>query len=531
MAVKRGCKAKAYIDIDEEGNLGDRMTFKETHTHEQEDYDKDKILLKQKGLSVGDDPNLMSVRQGFDDILRSDPNADQITFKNTQGGIYARRRKQQPPLPPTVEDFDEKLQGQPGEYVEDPSIYNRHYKKTIRKEDGSIAGIMFGNQELIDQYNNQLQIAYDGTFFTVPKLFYQLFSLMFIIGNHFFPLFCILMVGKSFADYFAVFSAVVELMPDFDPTKGIADFEAASRSAAEQIWANLLVRGCFSHYCRAVFKNLQKKGLSGLYSSNKEFRTWAKKIMAIPLLPANLIPEAFATLLSQPFSDLEATDLGNITKFKAYIRKQWSNYPAANLSAHGEDNATNNGLESNHATFKRVIKTHRPNPWEFCRKFNNILDDYLIDFKRLQNFGVENFARERSLKVQANIHHRRTAEEKLRLGEITYMQFLTSMAFTFEKQVQELHKRFLRNPAILLEDPEVEGDEPIPAAGNPNNPAENICVICVGPTRGIFSFQSCGHALACENCSNQILAMPRPKCPYCRATVTSVTKVFLQHWS
>ena len=54
------------------------------------------------------------------------------------------------------------------------------------------------------------------------------------------------------------------------------------------------------------------------------------------------------------------------------------------------------------------------------------------------------------------------------------------------------------------------------------------CIICFNPKSGIFAFIPCGHAMACENCSKNIIeSSDKPECPTCRQTVTIYQKIFM----
>ena len=152
---------------------------------------------------------------------------------------------------------------------------------------------------------------------------------------------------------------------------------------------------------RAVFKNLLKIGLGRHYNRYREFKVWSKRVMAIPLLPAELIPEVFENLLSQniPFASVE--DRAKFRKFQRYLRQQWIDLtPPDVFSVFGCINATNNGCESYHAELKRRIKVHNPNVWNFILHLNNILEDRANEYQRMLNFGPDGFTRNQSKALQ-----------------------------------------------------------------------------------------------------------------------------------
>ena len=57
------------------------------------------------------------------------------------------------------------------------------------------------------------------------------------------------------------------------------------------------------------------------------------------------------------------------------------------------------------------------------------------------------------------------------------------------------------------------------------------CIICFNPRNGIFTFNPCGHSVACEYCCKRIVygsSGDSKKCPYCRKPVSNYLKVFFQ---
>ena len=57
------------------------------------------------------------------------------------------------------------------------------------------------------------------------------------------------------------------------------------------------------------------------------------------------------------------------------------------------------------------------------------------------------------------------------------------------------------------------------------------CIICFNPRNGIFTFNPCGHSVACEYCCKRIVygsSGDSKKCPYCRKPISNYLKVFFQ---
>jgi len=75
----------------------------------------------------------------------------------------------------------------------------------------------------------------DGTFFTVPRLFYQLFTIFVVRESHVFPACFVLMTRKTTVLYKAVFEHITTLVPNFAPENVMADYEDASVHALREV--------------------------------------------------------------------------------------------------------------------------------------------------------------------------------------------------------------------------------------------------------------------------------------------------------
>ena len=487
------------------------------HNHLPKDHKLADITLYQRVLARADEIGESTMNQRFREEVRNEPNAANLTWRKAQNAMQKRNMRKNPPNPKSTDEFHEGLSNP--KYPE----LGQNFKKKVTNTLGVIVALIFGNDYLMSQATNDKTFAFDGTFYTCPPLFYQIFTLFMILGNHFFPVLCILMLGKSFEDYWHVFCAIAELLPDFNPTECISDFEKAPRKVCKQLYPSLNITGCYAHYARAVFANIQKKGLSKLYSNKKEpsFKRWAKQVMAIVLLPPDMILAAFDRLLAVDFPHLPARDRANILEFKKYLRKTWMNqFTPEVLSVFGKENATNNGAESFHRLLKEDIKKHRPNHWTFVIKLAKILKDKENDFKRLLIHDEGQVYRERRTHVITALQVRRDAEAKLMSNELTPEQFLLAMSFHNQKQVSALQTQFRKDPSKI----ETDHTTPDLSEGTIN---ENVCVICATVKRGIHAFFPCKHAVSCESCCQSLLLRDKPRCPYCDKKIDSFHSINL----
>ena len=130
----------------------------------------------------------------------------------------------------------------------------------------------------------------------VPRLFYQLFTIFVSINHHALPALHILMTNKSEKLYSHVVLTIRQLLPSFNPTFAIADFEIVPRNSFTQVFPSITIVGCWFHDTKAIYDNVKKIGLSKLYKKNQKFRIWISKLMGLPLLPEEEILPVFLSL-------------------------------------------------------------------------------------------------------------------------------------------------------------------------------------------------------------------------------------------
>ena len=68
-----------------------------------------------------------------------------------------------------------------------------------------------------------------NTFYTVPSIFYQLFTIFITFHGHCIPAVHILMQNKTEDLYTFVVLKLRELIPEFSPKTAVSDFEKAPR--------------------------------------------------------------------------------------------------------------------------------------------------------------------------------------------------------------------------------------------------------------------------------------------------------------
>jgi len=97
-----------------------------------------------------------------------------------------------------------------------------------------------------------------------------MFTIFVPYAEYAFPVVYALMTRQTKALYKAAPEKVHELVPEFQPSQVIADFEEAAATAVREVFGyQVTVSGCWFHHAQAVMKRLKKIGLSGRMRSTK----------------------------------------------------------------------------------------------------------------------------------------------------------------------------------------------------------------------------------------------------------------------
>ena len=117
-----------------------------------------------------------------------------------ESSICKRRRKMYPRLPLDPEDLCQLIHDSPFVHL---------YRGSVCSE-GSYA-VIFASDFMIQKMKDVEQIQFDGTFYTVPSIFYQLFTIFITFHGHCIPVVNILMQNKTENLYTSVVLKLREL--------------------------------------------------------------------------------------------------------------------------------------------------------------------------------------------------------------------------------------------------------------------------------------------------------------------------------
>lgn len=176
------------------------------------------------------------------------------------------------------------------------------------------------NLKLMDQSTNWLV---DGTFKTVPSLFYQLFTIHVLIqqgDQTVSPTIYALLTDKSQSTYTRFLKYLLEIKPSLNPTSVIMDFEHASINAFKIVFPHAEQQGCFFHFSKCMWRQIQNVGLVENYINNANFALHIRMLAALAYVPPDNVINAYEEILETQFY-VENEDL--VMPFLDYFEDNW----------------------------------------------------------------------------------------------------------------------------------------------------------------------------------------------------------------
>ena len=195
----RNLKCKGFGKIDK---MTDKFIKTQEHNHKAHVYNSNQIILRNK-LKRAAETSSDILRDVFDKTCRHEAEATSITYRNARSIMYKRRKLQLPGMPKPAEEFCEFLID---------SRYSDIHRGNVNL--GGSIGVIFMSQKMMS-IESCKEISFDGTFYTVPKIFYQLFTIFSIHHGHAIAMIHILMTNKSEELYSACVRKILEIFSKF----------------------------------------------------------------------------------------------------------------------------------------------------------------------------------------------------------------------------------------------------------------------------------------------------------------------------
>ena len=295
------------------------------------------------------------------DYMEENPDHDDViaelpTFYQSRMSMYRARNKETPKLPSTRTDIQ--LEGKWTETLAG--------ERFLVSEDGNADKILiFSTTENLTNLVAADIIYGDGTFYTSPTQFHQLYTLHTTVHGVMYPLVFALLPGKSEQTYDRFFTllkaACQQRGLQLSPQAFFTDFETATRNAALRAFPNITLRSCFFHYTQCIWRKTQKLGLVTAYKEDEDMRLFVRRAAILPLVPAEFVEDVWFNALE------DAEDLPfNTTPFADYVTEYWVEGNDRHQWNHfvNEGPRTNNHLEGWHSKLKKLVNHAHPNIYQ-----------------------------------------------------------------------------------------------------------------------------------------------------------------------
>ena len=250
---KNGCKGKAKLKLET-----DLIYPSSLHNHGIDKYNSGvyelKTKCKKRAQTTQD-----NLRKIFDDETRTSLLASEISFNECESSMYCSRRRLQPKVPLTAIEFSVMLP---------ESTFATHHKFTVTATNHT--AVIFYSERMKSYLSEISKIQSDGTFYTVPTQFSQLWTIFVVIDRHALPGIHCLMTSKDQELYTAILAKIHSLVPEFIPEISISYWEPAPRNAFKEVYPTIQNQGCWFHFTQRIWAKTQKLGLVHSFHDNPE---------------------------------------------------------------------------------------------------------------------------------------------------------------------------------------------------------------------------------------------------------------------
>lgn len=174
--------------------------------------------------------------------------------------------------------------------------------------------LVFSTDDFVKHLCEAKKILMDGTFYTSPTDFTQLYTIHTKISGQVFPVLYALLPNKTELTYVRLLRKIkiyaTNLGLTFQPAIVQIDFEKAAMNSVYSVFGNngVQVKGCLFHYCQALFRKVQNLGLSEAYGQeDSEIRKTIKRCFALSLVRAEDFDMAWELIAGNAPPDVTMT--------------------------------------------------------------------------------------------------------------------------------------------------------------------------------------------------------------------------------
>ncbi|CAF4471508.1 unnamed protein product, partial [Rotaria sp. Silwood2] len=352
------CGAVVHLSLD-------TRTFIDTnnvnHQHPPDRFGMKQKLLNQKiDDRLGAEPTAVMkvIELVYAEANLTDEEQLNIRLPRTAASTFYKKRSRRYPAHPKTQDFNIPHFSSTNNRGENFVIYDGNKERL----NGRL--LIFSTPKLLSALFDSDIILCDGTFKTRPLLFQQVYVLMGRYHDETIPLVWCLTSSKTQSVYHTIWKKLQKvakhMQMEWKMAECLMDFERAMINSCLEAFPNVHVKCCWYHFVQALWRKIQKLGLTTSYETDPLVNTWFKQYMALPLILRRLIDDGLQLLKDTiPSNDYK------YRKFLKYFEKEYIKRPSIDLWHHGNnDMKTNNSLEGYNFRLLMRFGLH-PSIWEF----------------------------------------------------------------------------------------------------------------------------------------------------------------------
>ncbi|CAG2202049.1 unnamed protein product [Mytilus edulis] len=334
------------INFDEEEPNIDVLHVGQHDHPEDQDLILSSNIRRQMTAAVADNPSL-TVREAYDDIAHQIPPAERDnipTYDSVRSSLDRTRRRYMPEIPASINDVD--IRGRWRVTLDG--------NRFLSKLDNGWGIAVFCTTQALRCLGQCNDIYIDATFKSTPAPYKQFLTIHGFYRDRVIPLVFALMTDRNVANYRQILGHLKRRYSrltnnQLTPTNIISDFETAIMTAAHTDFPNSRIMGCFFHFCKSVWRRVQKEGLRRSYNRSARLKRCIRKLMAIAYLPVAVVRQNFHLFVQ----DVETRNLcrryHGLRDLLLYFERNYLNgqfQPATwNVFNRDMDNRTNNHVE------------------------------------------------------------------------------------------------------------------------------------------------------------------------------------------
>ena len=336
------------------------------HSHAPVDpgLEQNQAIMQKFKKAIRKDPT-KTVKTIYDDVCAKNANAVPPLFETVKSTLYRTRSEKLPKIPSNPRRF----------------IIPSRWKKTFTKKnfllkhDKKTGVAVFATDQMVQTLSGCSAILCDGTFKSCPRPFYQLFTIHGLKINRKIPLVWAFSDGKTTEHYRKIFQIVKNKIQQdtghhWEPAQVISDYERAIISAVETEFPNSTHKGCYFHFTQAVYRTIQKFGLSLCYKNDERMRMFSRYLMSTAFLPHSKVSECILKLCETQMAREVFQEYPALADLLRYFHSTWIlTFPPKMWSCFQRENAlrTTNSCESWHSQWNRKLSRSRPSFWTTLR--------------------------------------------------------------------------------------------------------------------------------------------------------------------